>query len=36
MFIGIKNCEKYNDNYAVEVEYIDLFSTKIRYHIWVH
>ena len=29
MFIGIKNCEKYNDNYAVEVEYIDLFSTKI-------
>lgn len=29
MFIGIKNCEKYKDNYAVEVEYIDLFSTKI-------
>lgn len=29
MFIGIKSCEKYNDNYAVEVEYIDLFSTKI-------
>lgn len=29
MFIGIKNCEKYNDNYAVEVEYIDLFSTRI-------
>lgn len=29
MLIGIKNCEKYNDNYAVEVEYIDLFSTKI-------
>lgn len=29
MFIGIKNCEKYNDNYAVEVEYIDIFSTKI-------
>lgn len=29
MFIGIKSCEKYNDNYAVEVEYIDLFSTRI-------
>ncbi|WP_300356547.1 alanyl-tRNA editing protein [Fusobacterium sp.] len=29
MFIGIKNCEKYNDNYAVEVEYIDIFSTRI-------
>lgn len=29
MLIGIKNCEKYKDNYAVEVEYIDLFSTKI-------
>lgn len=29
MFIGIKSCEKYNNNYAVEVEYIDIFSTKI-------
>ena len=29
MFIGIKSCEKYHDNYAVEVEYIDLFSTRI-------
>ena len=29
MLIEIKNCEKYKDNYAVEVEYIDLFSTKI-------
>lgn len=29
MFIGIKSCEKCNDNYAVEVEYIDLFSTRI-------
>ncbi len=29
MFIGIKSCEKYNDNYAVEVEYIDIFSTRI-------
>lgn len=29
MFIGIKSCEKYNDNYAVEVEYIDLFSTRV-------
>ena len=29
MFIGIKSCEKYNGNYAIEVEYIDLFSTRI-------
>lgn len=29
MFIGVKSCEKYNDNYAVEVEYIDIFSTRI-------
>ena len=29
MIIGVKNCEEYKENYAVEVEYIDLFSTKI-------
>ena len=29
MLIKVKNCTKYKENFSVEVEYIDAFSTKI-------